>query len=64
MLKHLLNRQPTEQDAAQLTELMRLNAGQNELLKRLVRVETRLCNLLEVLEVRPSNKKDARHENL
>ncbi len=64
MHTRLLNRQPTEQDAAQLTELMRLNAGQNELLKRLVRVETRLCNLMELLEVRPSNKKDIHHENV
>lgn len=45
--------QPAEHDPRLLAEINKLAMGQTELIKRLVRVETRLCALLERLNVQP-----------
>ena len=53
MLERLMKNRPAERDPRLLAEINKLAMGQTELIKRLVRVETRLCALLERLNVQP-----------
>lgn len=53
MLDRLMKNRPAEHDPRLLAEINKLAMGQTELIKRLVRVETRLCALLERLNVQP-----------
>ena len=53
MLDRLMKNRPAEHDPRLLAEINKLAMGQTELIKRLVRVETRLCTLLERLNVQP-----------
>ena len=53
MLDRLMKNRPVEHDPRLLAEINKLATGQTELIKRLVRVETRLCTLIENLNAQP-----------